>query len=62
MSEPIDQPVPADDKTTIQTSHGPLAVPNSLITIWNKHGWPEDDVVRRMVERLDVAASPDADR
>jgi hypothetical protein len=54
MSEPIDQPAPADDKTTIQTSQGPLAVPNSLIKLWDEYGWPEEDVVRRMVEQLNT--------
>jgi hypothetical protein len=41
----------ARDEQRVNTEYGPLTVDTSLLKLWNKYGWPEDRVLRQMVEQ-----------
>lgn len=46
------------DEITINTGYGPLAVPRSLMALWNSLGWPAEDALKRMAEAGSVDAPP----
>lgn len=49
---------PAADETVIDTGYGMLPVPNSLLSLWNRYGWPNESVLERMTEAGTVEATP----
>ena len=51
-------------ETVVNTGYGTLAVPDSLLSLWNRYGWPEEHVLKRMTEAGSVEAAapaPDLD-
>ena len=46
----------ASDETVVNTGYGKLSVPNSLLSLWNRYGWPEESVLKRMIETGTVEA------
>lgn len=51
----------APDETLVDTGYGTLPVPNSLLALWNRYGWPEEQVLKRMTEAgtVEAPATPD---
>jgi hypothetical protein len=45
------------DETVVNTGYGQLAVPNSLLRLWNRYGWPEEHLLNRMTEAGTVEAT-----
>jgi hypothetical protein len=48
------------EQRTVNTEFGPLVVDTWLLNLWNTHGWPEDHVLKAMVEEQQEAPSADA--
>lgn len=38
-----------DDKVLAYTEFGELTVPLWLLSQWNRHGWPADETIRKMI-------------
>lgn len=53
---PADQ-TPGKDTTTVNTEYGPLQVPQDILRIWNRYGWPEPHVLQQMVQTGTVEAA-----
>lgn len=47
---------PSPDETVVNTGYGELSVPNSLLSLWNRYGWPEEYVLKGMAEAGSVEA------
>lgn len=45
-----------DDTVTINTGYGSLPVSRDLLAIWNRFGWPTEEVLKRMTEAGTVEA------
>lgn len=39
---------PEGDTQVVNTEHGQLKVPVKLLGLWDKYGWPRDDVLAEM--------------
>lgn len=48
-------------ETVVNTGYGTLSVPNSLLALWNKYGWPEERVLKCMTEAGSVEAPAPSD-
>lgn len=44
------------DETLVDTGYGALRVPNSLLSLWNRYGWPTEETLKRMTEAGTVEA------
>jgi hypothetical protein len=42
----------------INTGYGPLDVPEGLLRIWNRYGWPREEVLREMAENGPAVGVP----
>lgn len=49
------------DVRHVNTEFGRLAVPTSLLALWNKAGWPTDETLKQMAAEQEAHRTPAAD-